>query len=149
MKKRELILHCSDSQYIQHGVDEIRKWHTDPKKILNGKNIGGRGWSDIGYHYVGEKHGNYKGVEYGGVKVGRPYSIAGAHTLGNNGKTGYCICGKSGDFQNEQMKDLENFIIDNRSIITKITQHSDYEPNKPHCAGLTDSQLKYLNKLLG
>ncbi len=38
-----IIIHCSDSPW--GCAREIRKWHTDPLPQ-------GRGWSDIGYHFV-------------------------------------------------------------------------------------------------
>lgn len=38
-----IVIHCSASPWGD--VDEIRKWHTDPPPR-------GRGWQDIGYHYV-------------------------------------------------------------------------------------------------
>ena len=45
-------------------VVEIRNWHLD------------RGWNDIGYHYVIYRNG--------AIKLGRPLSEQGAHTLGHN-----------------------------------------------------------------
>jgi N-acetylmuramoyl-L-alanine amidase len=45
-------------------VEEIRNWHLD------------RGWDDIGYHYVIYRNG--------AIKLGRPLSEQGAHTLGHN-----------------------------------------------------------------
>jgi len=45
-------------------VDEIRQWHID------------RGWADIGYHFVIYRNGQ--------IKLGRPISEQGAHTLGHN-----------------------------------------------------------------
>ncbi|NHJ84882.1 MAG: N-acetylmuramoyl-L-alanine amidase [Asgard group archaeon] len=127
MKTRKLIIHCSDSPYDHHGVESIRKWHKE------------RGWSDIGYHWVIERSGE--------LKKGRLY-YPGAHTLGQNNETGICLCGLSGEFKNEQMKTLETFVRDNHFKISEIKQHSDFEPKKPFCAGLTESQIKYLNSLL-
>ena len=45
-------------------VDEIRQWHLD------------RGWADIGYHFVIYRNGT--------IKLGRPITEQGAHTLGHN-----------------------------------------------------------------
>lgn len=45
-------------------VEEIRNWHID------------RGWADIGYHFVIYRNGI--------IKLGRPLSEQGAHTLGHN-----------------------------------------------------------------
>ena len=127
MIKRELIIHCSDSPYDHHGVDAITQWHKE------------RGFTTIGYNWVIERSGE--------LKQGRKY-YPGAHTLGHNNETGLCLCGLSGEFKQEQMKTLEQFIISNAFQITSIKQHSDYEPKKPFCAGLTESQIKYLNSLL-
>lgn len=130
MKKRKLIIHCSASPIASHDVDIIRKWHIEE-----------RGWSDIGYHYVIER-------KNGDLQAGRDFSKSGAHTLGQNKEIGLCLCGDSGKFTNSQMKTLEAFIILFRAHISEIKQHSDFEPKKPYCAGLTDSQMKYLNNLL-
>ena len=62
------------------GVEEIRKWHTDPEED------GGRGWSDIGYLYVIRRSG--------GVETGRGVLEAGAHVRGYNNKSvGICLVG--------------------------------------------------------
>ena len=61
------------------GVKEIRKWHTDPEPK-------GRGWRDIGYHYVIRRSGK--------VEVGRPLEQAGAHVAGyNSNSIGICLVG--------------------------------------------------------
>lgn len=64
---------------VDIGVATIRKWHTTPKPE-------GRGWSDIGYHFVLRRDG----VE----EVGRPVARAGAHVAGHNDHTiGMCLVG--------------------------------------------------------
>ena len=61
------------------GVKEIRKWHTDPEPK-------GRGWSDIGYHYVIRRSGE--------VEIGRPLEKIGAHVSGYNScSVGICLVG--------------------------------------------------------
>ena len=72
-KINEIIIHCSDTQ---EGCDvtakEIRSWHTAPKEK------GGRGWRDIGYHYVIRLDGT--------IELGRPLEKAGAHCIGRKGE---------------------------------------------------------------
>lgn len=126
---KKLIIHCSDSPFSYHGLEAIRGWHVNE-----------RGWSDIGYHYVIERSGE--------LKKGRKESKRGAHTLGHNSDIGLCLCGLSGKFEQSQMRSLERFIVDNYTRISEVCQHSNFEPKKPHCAGLTYSQMKYLNNLI-
>ena len=75
-----IILHCSATKEGRdYAVETIRKWHTDPKPK-------GRGWSDIGYHYVIHLDGS--------VSQGRPLDRSGAHTKGHNAATvGICYIG--------------------------------------------------------
>ncbi len=86
-----IVVHCSftkprANQQPRIGVAEIRRWHTDPKKMVDGKNVGGRGWSDIGYHYVIKRDGT--------LQVGRPLERAGAHARGHNKHSiGLCLVG--------------------------------------------------------
>ena len=75
-----IILHCSATKEgKEYSVETIRKWHTDPRPK-------GRGWSDIGYHYVIHLDGS--------VSQGRPLDRSGAHTKGHNADTvGICYIG--------------------------------------------------------
>ena len=72
----EVILHCSATREGQDiSTDTIRKWHVE-----------GRGWSDIGYHFVIRLDGT--------LDVGRPLHRAGAHVKGRNKTTiGVCYIG--------------------------------------------------------
>jgi N-acetylmuramoyl-L-alanine amidase len=75
-----VILHCTATpDYIDGadlfdsiGVDDLRLWHTMPPPA-------GRGWSDVGYHYVIRRSGEVEG--------GRNLDIQGAHTRGHNEDT--------------------------------------------------------------
>ena len=71
-----IVLHCSATvEGKDYSVDTIRKWHVD-----------GRGWSDIGYHYVIQLDGT--------ISQGRPITRAGAHTKGHNKDSiGICYIG--------------------------------------------------------
>lgn len=77
---KRIILHCSATPEGAHfDVETIRKWHTDPSPK-------GRGWSDIGYHYVIYLDGS--------VHIGRPINRSGAHTKGHNADSiGVCYVG--------------------------------------------------------
>lgn len=82
----QIVVHCSFTkprdprQHPLIGVKAIRKWHTDPKSK------GGRGWSDIGYHYVVKRDGT--------IQLGRPIERAGAHARGfNKNSIGICLVG--------------------------------------------------------
>jgi N-acetyl-anhydromuramyl-L-alanine amidase AmpD len=72
-----IVIHCAATpQNLDIGVDEIRKWHTDPKPK-------GRGWSDVAYHYIIRRNGI--------TEEGRPVRRQGAHVRGHN-KTSIGIC---------------------------------------------------------
>ena len=77
-------IHCTDSGW--GNVDEIRQWHTDAEPI-------GRGWSDIGYHwlvtglfpYYPDWKNTHARSEFDGVVwAGRPEERVGAHVAGDN-----------------------------------------------------------------
>ena len=62
----KIIIHCSATiEGVNVSTSTIKRWH-----------VQGRGWSDIGYHYV-------IGLD-GAIDYGRPISRSGAHTLGHN-----------------------------------------------------------------
>lgn len=77
---RYLTIHCAaTTASMDIGVDEIRRWHTDPKPH-------GRGWRDVGYHYVIRRDGT--------LERGRPEHVTGAHVGGyNTGNLGICMAG--------------------------------------------------------
>ena len=72
----KIIVHCSATREGQNiSVDTIRSWHVD-----------GRGWSDIGYHFYIDLHGD--------IYKGRDIAKIGAHTKGQNRNSiGICYCG--------------------------------------------------------
>lgn len=58
-----------------HTLESIKHWH-----------VKGRGWDDVGYHYVIEKDGR--------LRKGRPEKMHGAHAKGYNTKSlGVCLSG--------------------------------------------------------
>jgi N-acetylmuramoyl-L-alanine amidase len=67
----EIIIHCTATpEGRDMTVDEIRRQHTAPVSR------GGRGWSDIGYHYVIYRDGT--------IHEGRNIDLIGAHCAGHN-----------------------------------------------------------------
>jgi len=76
----EIILHCSATWSKQDiGAAEIKRWHTLPPPQ-------GRGWKDIGYHFVIRRNG--------AIEDGRPLEQAGAHCTGHNQNSiGICMVG--------------------------------------------------------
>ena len=84
-----IMLHCSATvEGKDYSVDTIRKWHVE-----------GRGWSDIGYHYVIHLDGS--------VSQGRPLDRSGAHTKGHN-KDSIGICYIGGLDADKKPKDTMN-----------------------------------------
>lgn len=102
---------------LSEKVAEITRWHKQ------------RGWSAIGYHYVIDRDG--------GVAIGRPETVEGAHAKGHNkGSIGICLIGGHGASENDmfeknfttkqQTKLLE--LIDNirlRADIVQIRGHNE------------------------
>lgn len=85
-----IIIHCSDSTFGDAAT--IRRWHTDPPPQ-------GRGWNDIGYHYIilngCRTKGNYNHPYDGIIEAGRPEEEVGAHCEGMNAHSiGICLIGK-------------------------------------------------------
>jgi len=72
----KIIIHCSATREGEnYSVDTIRSWHVD-----------GRGWSDIGYHFYIDLHGE--------IHKGRDIAKIGAHCKGQNRNSiGICYCG--------------------------------------------------------
>ena len=73
---KEIIIHCSATREGQDiSVDTIKDWH-----------VKGRGWSDIGYHFYIDLHGD--------IYKGRDIAKIGAHCKGQNRNSiGLCYCG--------------------------------------------------------
>ena len=133
-KINKIIIHCSDTPEGRD-VDaaEIKHWH-----------VKGRGWSDIGYHYVVKLDGI--------VEVGRPIKRAGAHTIGQNlNSIGICYIGGK-DKSNSVFKDtrtkrqkkaLKNLIVTLKSIYgasVEVAGHKDFAARACPCF---DAREKY------
>jgi hypothetical protein len=146
-----VIVHCSDSSFGNAAL--ISKWHTLPDPA-------GRGWEAIGYHYVilNGRLGPYKMNSYfdGHLETGRPLDDdadmeldeRGAHAFGYNNAIGICLIGLSGTFTEAQLRCLSWLTGKLRAQfgVINVMQHSDVDPKKPHCAGLSRLQLTTLNR---
>lgn len=140
-----VIVHCSASTW--GNAAEITRWHLE------------RGFKTIGYHYVilnGRLAPTKMHFEYDGhIETGRPLDDdadmeldeIGAHAFGYNNAVGICLIGDSGRFSDAQIRALKHIIKRLRKQFGEIEvlQHSDVEPKKPFCAGLTKLQLHALN----
>ncbi len=74
-------LHHSDGKYTRT-LDESKA----EARFIQDFHIHGRGWNDIGYHFLVDSAGN--------ILEGRPEGVLGAHTLGNNeGNVGIVLLG--------------------------------------------------------
>lgn len=148
-------IHCSDSKFGNTAT--IALWHGLPKSMK------GRGWSTIGYHLVIlngwiSSRGINKFFD-GKLETGRPFDDdgivewweSGAHAKGRNEEIGICLIGKSGKFTEKQLNTLKHEAIPIikaiYGTIEEIGQHSDVEPNKPYCAGLSQEYIDDLNEL--
>ena len=112
-----IILHCAATREGKDfSVDTIREWH-----------VNGRGWSDIGYHWVIRLDGS--------IEVGRPLEKSGAHTKGHNkDSVGVCYIGgcdadgKPKDTMNpEQEKAWRMIVLSLRTLYGALTIHGHNE----------------------
>lgn len=110
-KIKYIVVHTSDSKWGD--VSVIRQWHTDPPPK-------GRGWSDIGYHFVitngfdtyNSLVTNRRGISDGRVNPGRPLNLDGAHCVGyNQNSIGICLVGAGGKYTQGQLDALEGFCL--------------------------------------
>jgi N-acetyl-anhydromuramyl-L-alanine amidase AmpD len=127
LKIDKITVHCSATKpSMSTTVDDIRRWHTDPRPK-------GNGWSDIGYHFVIERNGE--------IKKARPINEVGAHVKGHNtGNIGICLVGGMSEdgkpefnYSLDQMASLE-FLIrrqrDKYGYDIEVLGHNDLDPNK-------------------
>ena len=143
----KVIVHCSASSFGNAAL--IDSWHRS------------RGFSCIGYHYV-ILNGWHTPLKYhyafdGHLETGRPLDDdgdlepdeVGAHTLGHNASIGICLIGNSGQFTNQQYDSLVHLIKELKTQFNGVDvyQHSDFELNKPFCAGLSREFMRHLKKI--
>lgn len=116
-KINKIIVHCTATKEgIDYTVNDVRKWHL------------GRGYSDIGYHYLIYRDGS--------VHNGRDVDLIGAHCNGyNSNSIGVCYVGgldKKGDPKDTrteaQKESLLRLLTELRSLYpdAKIHSHKDF-----------------------
>jgi N-acetylmuramoyl-L-alanine amidase len=104
-----IVVHCTAtrpewwaSKSAEEKVREVRDWH-----------VSGRGWSDIGYHYLIDRDGT--------VVRGRPIERAGAHAKGHNATSiGISLFGGHGSTRNDDFSD--NFTAEQESALRALIQ---------------------------
>lgn len=106
----KIIVHCSDTD--GGNASAIKRFHMAPPPQ-------GRGWKDIGYHFV---------IDYDGlVEPGRPEEEAGSHVAGHNiDSIGICIIGINkggvGMFKSAQYYSLQKLV---QSLMAKYGLNPD------------------------
>ena len=120
-------------------IDDIRRWHTSRPPE-------GRGWSDVGYHYVVLLDGT--------IQLGRMLNVPGAHVGGHNSKSiGICyIGGMTADMKTpkdtrtvEQKSSIAHLLYTLKRSFNdaEIVGHCDLDPEgKPDCPGF-DAKKEY------
>ena len=133
----KIIVHCTDSpSTLDVGVEKVREWHTLPPPR-------GRGWSDIGYHYLVRLNGN--------VEVGRDVDIQGAHCFKNNGNVasiGVVYVGGDGgkDTRNEKQKaSLLKLLKDLKSLYPNATIYGHHDFDRSKTCPNFDAKNEYKN----
>lgn len=127
-----IVVHCSDSPDARAniGAADIRRWHTDPPPR-------GRGWADIGYHYVVRRDGV--------IEPGRPESVIGAHVEGHNARSiGVCWVGrdKPAPVQRAALLGLLRHLMRQHKITAaNVFGHRELNPGKT-CPNLDLAQLR-------
>jgi N-acetylmuramoyl-L-alanine amidase len=125
---KKIVVHCSATQEGKdYSVETIRKWHTDPKPK-------GRGWSDVGYHYI------IRNDEHGTIELGRDVQRSGAHVKGENADSiGICYVGgvdkdmKAKDTMTDiQEASLRKLVASLRMVFgdLKLYGHNDFTNTK-------------------
>jgi hypothetical protein len=62
---------------------------------------------------------------------------------------GICLIGDSGAFTNDQKDTLVHLIKELRAQFggVEVFQHSDFEPQKPFCAGLSKEIMRFIKSI--
>lgn len=135
---KEIIVHCTATREgVNQTVEQIRKYHTAKPPM-------GRGWSDIGYHYVVYLDGT--------IHEGRNVNISGAHCTGHNANSigvvyvgGLDAKGNAKDTRTNAQKDgLLKLLKDLKKLYPKATIHGHREYAQKACPCF-DAKKEYSN----
>lgn len=124
---KSIYVHVTDSpDNLDVGAKEIREWH-----------VKGRGWSDIGYHFVVRRNG--------AIEVGRPIEKIGAHVEGKNRDSiGIVWVGRDHiePFQRSSLIEQVADLMDTYNIpIEQVFGHHEANPGKT-CPNLSMDELR-------
>ena len=128
----KIIIHCAATpDYMDIGASTIRKWHTDPKPE-------GRGWNDIGYHYVVRRNGE--------IERGRQDSVVGAHARGaNSDSIGICWVGinEIDAKQESSLFSLINYLMGKYNVkIENVLGHREAVKTNKTCPNLNMDRVR-------
>lgn len=138
---KRIIIHCSDSRDdLDIGVKEIRAWHTTPAP-------GGRGWKDIGYHYVVRRDGTVETGRYeNGDSVLEGKEI-GAHVAGQNSDSlAVCWVGRDAlsPVQGRALLDHVYHLMTSHNVpLAGVLGHCELDPGKT-CPNLNMADIRTL-----
>ncbi|MER8421851.1 N-acetylmuramoyl-L-alanine amidase [Mesorhizobium sp. M1329] len=101
-----LVWHCAATPEGKwFDVEDVRKWHTLPPPK-------GRGWKDVGYHFIVLLDGT--------IQKGRPLDRVGAHVEGHN--TGSIGCCYIGGIEANSLKPKDTRTAAQKAAMLKLTQ---------------------------
>lgn len=135
-----IVLHCSDSpDIVDIGVKEIKAYHTAGPPS-------GRGWSDIGYHYVVRRNGVVEVGRYeNGDSVLEGKEI-GAHVRGHNSDSlAICWVGRTSMTapQRGSLIKLLRHLMQTHSLLTEdVLGHYELDPKKT-CPNIDMVSFRY------
>lgn len=135
---KEIIVHCTATKEgLNQTVEQIKKYHTAKPPM-------GRGWSDIGYHYVIYLDGS--------IHEGRNINISGAHCTNHNTNSigvvyvgGLDSKGKSKDTRTKEQKESLIKLLKNLKTLypnAKIYGHRNFANKDCPCF---DAKEEYKN----
>jgi N-acetylmuramoyl-L-alanine amidase len=139
MKIDKLIIHCSATREGQHiSLETIKDWH-----------VNGRGWSNVGYHYIIYLDGT--------IKKGRADNIPGAHCKDFNRKSlGICYVGgveEDGKTPKDtrttrQIDSLESLLLTLKAIHTDSTVHGHRDFSNKACPSFdATEEYSYISEM--